>query len=85
MKRVLYSFNWPGKKPPGIQDLEQQFDLKKEDLDPEFGIVLIDLEKSLYSILVNQDIVARLSGYEGDLRGPYSNPKIEPMNLQEEE
>jgi hypothetical protein len=85
MNRVLYSFNWQGKKAPNIQDLEQKFDLKKSDLDEEFGIVLIDPEKSLYSILVNQDIVTKLTGYQGDLRGPFSNPRIEPMNLQEEE
>ena len=85
MNRVLYSFNWQGQEPPSIHDLELKFGLKKNDLDPEFGIVLIDPEKSIYSILVNQEVVAKLSGYEGDLRGPYSNPRIEPMNLQEEE
>ncbi|MBK8501008.1 MAG: hypothetical protein IPL46_01740 [Saprospiraceae bacterium] len=85
MNRVLYSFNWKGEEPPSIQDLEQRFNLKKEDLDPEFGIVLIDPEKLLYSVLLNQEVAAKLQGYEGNLRGPYSNPRIEPMDLQEDE
>ena len=85
MEKVLYSFNWQGEEAPSAEDLERKFNLKKSNLDLEFGIVLIDPEKSLYSILVDRDVAIKLSGYEGDLRGPYSNPRIEPMNLQEEE
>lgn len=85
MGKVLFSITWDGPKPPTLADLFEKFAIHEDEIDSEFGIVEIDPEKSLYSILVNVEVAQRLSGYDGLLKGPYSNPRIAPMDLKEEE
>jgi hypothetical protein len=85
MEKVLYSITWEGTEPPTIEDVLHLYDITEEDIDPEFGIVEIDPDLCLYTIRVSIKVAQRLSGYEGLLKGPYSDPKIEPMDLQEDE
>ena len=47
-------------------------------IDPEFGVVSIDPEQHLYSVLVDEQAVSGAQGRPG-VEGPFSNPRIEPF------
>jgi hypothetical protein len=54
--------------------------LKKEELDPEFGVVELDSAARQYAVLVDEDVAARVQGQgNSEVSGPYANPPIEPF------
>ncbi|HKA15735.1 MAG TPA: hypothetical protein VKH41_12005 [Myxococcota bacterium] len=61
-----------------IEAVRRKLELGRLDLDEEFGVVPIDPEKDLFAILVDERVASELMGREG-VRGPFSNPKIEPF------
>jgi hypothetical protein len=56
----------------------RQLKLAPEQIDPDFGVVNIDPKKNLYTILVEEKAALKLGGKQG-VKGPYSNPRIEPF------
>ncbi len=52
--------------------------LRPGEIDEEFGVVPIDPDAHLFTVLVEQGAVDKMQGQEG-VRGPFSNPKIEPF------
>ena len=88
MPRVLYSVRWPN-GPPTIDQICEKYDLSPDELDREYGVVEIDLQDHLYSILVDDAAIARLEpewdtgGKDEGLTGPFSNPLIEPFGPPE--
>lgn len=70
--------------PPSIEDAAQELGIGIDDIDQEFGVVLVDPKAGLYSVQVD---AARLpeGGESGSAyRGPFSNPRIEPFGPPKE-
>lgn len=80
MSKMLYSVNWKGDKPT-IEQVAKKFGFKKKDLDEDFGVVEIDPQNNLYSILIEETAVVPKD--EKNIEGPFSNPRIEPFGLDE--
>jgi CO/xanthine dehydrogenase Mo-binding subunit len=49
-----------------------------EELDSEFGVVPIDPDNHLYTVMVDEQTGAA-AAERPDVDGPYSNPRIEPF------
>lgn len=80
MSKMLYTINWKGEKPT-LTEVAKKFGFDKKDLDQEFGVVGIDPQDSLYSILIEENAIVPKA--EKDIEGPFSNPRIEPFGLEE--
>ncbi len=80
MSKMLYSINWTGKKPT-LAQVAKKLGIEKKDIDEDFGVVEIDPQDNLYSILVEETAVV-LKDTKG-IEGPFSNPRIEPFDLEE--
>jgi hypothetical protein len=62
---------------PTLIDAARQLKVAIEDLDASFGVVAVDPSRELYSVRARADRVQ--PGESSDYRGPFSDPKIEPM------
>jgi hypothetical protein len=61
-----------------LDAVRQDLGLSEEEIDSDFGVVLIDPEKNLYAIMVEESASARIEK-EPDVEGPFANPPIEPF------
>jgi hypothetical protein len=59
-----------------VDAVRRRLGLEPGELDEQFGVVSIDPEQSLYSILVDERAAPKLEGSEG-VQGPYANPPID--------
>jgi len=62
---------------PTLIDAARQLKLPIEDLDASFGVVPVDPNRGLYSVRACADHLP--PGESSEYRGPFSDPKIEPM------
>jgi hypothetical protein len=62
---------------PTLSDAARQLKLAIEDLDANFGVVGVDPNQGLYGVRARADRVQ--PGESSEYRGPFSDPKIEPM------
>jgi hypothetical protein len=58
--------------------VSRKLHLSNDEIDPHFGVVCISPGENLYTILVEESASKKLQGNE-EMKGPYSNPKIEPF------
>lgn len=74
---------WPG-GPPTVKQLCERYGLSRSDLDADFGVVEVDPERSLYTVLVDEKAAARVDPAQASgWSGPMSNPPIEPFGGQD--
>ncbi|GAA3068417.1 hypothetical protein [Streptosporangium carneum] len=59
-----------------LKQAMRRLDLREEEVDTGYGLVLIDPEQSLYGLRVSEAAARRIDPAAGD--GPYSDPRIEP-------
>jgi hypothetical protein len=59
-----------------VGKVKARLGLGDDEIDEGFGVVNIDPEKSLYTILVDERAAEKLAGEEA-VEGPFSNPRIE--------
>ncbi len=59
----------------------ERFGLSPDEIDSTFGLVRIDPESNLYTVLVEPAAGERMAG-EGHARGPYADPTIEPYRAE---
>ena len=85
--KLLYTLTWKEGQ-PSVEQICAEYGLEPEELDPKFGIIEIDPEQHLYSILVDEEAVQRLEKREGQeplgLEGPFSDARIAPFGPPEE-
>ena len=86
MAKVMYNVRWTG-EPPTLEAICQRFGFTTDELDQQYGVIEIDPDERLFSILVEQSAVARVGAdwgtAENRLEGPFSNPRIEPFGPPE--
>jgi hypothetical protein len=61
-----------------LSQVRRRLNLSADEIDSEFGVVLIDPKRNLYTILVEEEAVHKVSG-RPEVKGPFSNPRIEPF------
>jgi hypothetical protein len=61
-----------------VEKAAERLGIPQEQIDPEFGVVSIDPEQHLYTVLVDEQAAEAASGRPG-VEGPFSNPRIEPF------
>lgn len=80
MATVMMTIHAPGGT-PDLQEITKKYGLAPSEIDAEFGVV--PLGNDDYTILVETTAAHKITpNTEWDTEGPYSNPKIEPFNLQ---
>jgi hypothetical protein len=84
--KMLYTIEWHDGQPT-FDSLSEHYGFQREELDEAFGIVPVDPEANLYSVMLEEEAVERMQGERPreaeTLEGPYANPRIEPFDLQE--
>lgn len=61
---------------PSLSEAAQKLHVDTRDLDESFGVVLIDPQKHLYTVLVNEEAAGHVRAPGKSVKGPYSNPRI---------
>jgi len=61
-----------------LADVKHKLSLDAGEIDESFGVVCVSPEQNLYTILVEEEAAKKAAGNEG-VRGPYSDPRIEPF------
>ena len=71
-----------GPKDRDLSKVREQLKLAPDEIDTNFGVVVIDPKQNLCTILVEEEAASRITGAPG-VKGPYSNPIIEPFGPPE--
>jgi len=86
MPKVMMTIRWEGEAPT-VAEIARHYGLQPGEIDDEFGVVALEPDRpgpQDYTFLVEQEVAARIAPEAGwDVRGPYSNPKIEPFGPPE--
>jgi hypothetical protein len=61
-----------------VDKAAERLGIERDRIDAEFGVVSIDPEQNLYTVLVDEQVAAEAAGRPG-VEGPFSNPRIEPF------
>ena len=77
MAKVM--MNIQSDQPPTLGELKERLGLREEEIDRNFGVVLIDPDDHLYTIRVEHDAAAKVLNNVAHTTGPYQDPKIEPF------
>lgn len=61
-----------------LSEVKKALHLSDSDIDDEFGVVSVDPDAGLYAVLVEEPAAAAAASHPG-VKGPFSNPRIEPF------
>jgi hypothetical protein len=61
---------------PTVAEVAQMLQVREADIDPSFGVVLIDPKRGLYTVRVRGQSGARPDTTDPRTRGPFSDPGI---------
>ena len=67
------------KTTPTLEKSAEHLRVPAHALDPNFGVVLVDPKRNIYTVRVEESYVNRDSSDEGT--GPFSDPRIAPFGL----
>jgi|GEM_PF-2238992 hypothetical protein len=86
MAKVIFQFQHRGDKPT-LQEVQTEFGLQEEEVDADYGVVLVSESRGLYVIQIEESAQAelqkRLQEKNPDADptiGVFSNPSIEPTD-----
>lgn len=65
--------------PPTLDAAAKQLGVGIADIDAEFGVVLLDPTRRLYSVRVQADRLPAAFGKREPYQGPFSDPSIVPF------
>ncbi len=81
MAKVMMNIHAAGEAPT-LQSVKQRFGLADHEIDPSFGVVGVDPDAGLYTVLVDERAAGKLgSDAQWKTEGPYANPPIAPFDL----
>jgi hypothetical protein len=87
MSKLLFNVKWAGSK-PSIEEIRQKYGFAPDDIDLDYGVIEIDPQDNLYTILVEEAALERISDEYNTKtdreEGFFSNPRIEPFGLEED-
>jgi hypothetical protein len=88
MQSVMLQFKHQGSA-PSLDEVRRLFNLKVDEIDPQFGVIATDPDKSIYTVLVaskaSERVRAVLATRPRDpAEGIFANPRIEPFGQPEE-
>ncbi len=79
MAKVLMTIETAA-EPPTPESIRRRYALAEGDVDPAFGVVPVDPDAGIYTVMVEEAAAPRLSSGGGwTVRGPFSNPRISPF------
>jgi hypothetical protein len=85
MAKVMMNIQ-TSEKSPTLESVQKRFGLTDGEIDRSFGVVPIDPEANLFTVLVDERAASKLGSNENwQSEGPYSNPRIEPFDLPQPE
>ncbi len=61
---------------PTMAEVAQTLQVQEADLDPSFGVVLIDPKRGLYTVRVRSQSGVRPGTDNPQVKGPFSDPPI---------
>jgi hypothetical protein len=62
--------------PPTIAEAAQMLQVQESDLDPDFGIILIDPKRGLYTVRIRDQSAAHPDTSRQEVDGPFADPGI---------
>jgi hypothetical protein len=84
MAKVMVSIRGP-EQAPSTGDVRRRYGLREDEIDTSFGVVEVDPEQHIYTVLVEETAAAKIQPDEGwQVEGPFSNPRIQPFGPPEE-
>jgi len=80
MAKVMFSLIWEQGEPT-IEEICERYGFRSDEIDDRFGVIEIDPQDHLYTILVDSDAAQRVRGERETHppEGPYANPPIQPF------
>ena len=64
---------------PSIAVVARKLNVTASAIDTKFGIILVDLERHIYTVRVDKDQLPKDQQQSEEVSGPYSDPKIAPF------
>lgn len=64
---------------PNISTAAKLLDVAPEDVDSDFGVVLVDPAESVYCVMANKQKVKPTFGDQCRYEGPWAAPEIRPI------
>ena len=61
-----------------VAQAAERLGVEPDRIDADFGVVSIDPDQNLYTVLVDEQAAGDAAGRPG-VEGPFSNPRIEPF------
>jgi hypothetical protein len=61
-----------------VAQAAERLGVERDRIDADFGVVCIDPDQNLYTVLVDEQAAAGAADKPG-VEGPFSNPRIEPF------
>jgi hypothetical protein len=80
MAKVMFSLIWEQGEPT-IDEICERYGFQPDEIDDRFGVIEVDPQDRLYTILVDSDAAQRARGERETHppEGPYANPPIQPF------
>lgn len=78
-RTVMFDITWTDGTPT-LDEIRRSLGLRAEDMDETFGVMQIDPDQPVFTIRLDEHAAERIDPERrGDLRGPMSDPPIEPF------
>lgn len=88
MQTIMLQFRHQGSVPT-VDEVRQMFNLESDEIDRQFGVIVTDPSKEIYTVLVGTKARERIQAVlssrpENPSEGLFANPRIEPFGPPEE-